>query len=162
MSENKKTNKLIPPPIKIDKPEVPQIRGQVKEALDKVIPDLSLEEAQYAINKLRESVSHQIASQGKASAIGKNANMPANAIPANPLMQEILGDLDKVEKLMTYGYTAELPAQPIQEKNDELLEGFLGWVKGRIEKLLDNPKVQNAIAEFLNNVAKKVGEESNG
>jgi len=161
MGENKKTNKLIPPPIKIDKPEVP-VRGQVKEVLDKVIPDLSLGEAQYAINKLRESVSHQLASQGKASAMGKNANMPANTIPANPLMQEILGDLDKVEKLMTYGYTAELPAQPIQNKNDELLEGFFDWLKHRIEKLTDNPKVQDAIADLLKTIAKKVGEESNG
>ena len=142
-------DKLVPKPPKVSVP-APQIRPDVKKGLDTAIPNLTNDEIQYMITKVKETLASRRSVQG--------GQAEPSAPPQDPYTDRVLQDLKTCEEMMTIG-APPLPRFRPSQGAGETEEGgslLLDWVGGRLDKMLENPKVQDAVADLLEAIAKKV------
>jgi len=147
--EEEKVDKIIPPlPEGIEKPELPEINPNIKHTIDSIFPHLNKAEIQYAIGKLKEVVIKQMSSEAKPKIRGET-------IMANPVMEIVMKDQEKCEKIMTIGYP-ELPIIRAPRERGITLDTILDYFSQRIDPLLQNPKIQSKIANLLDVITKKL------
>lgn len=148
----KRLEKLTPPPISLEAPEPPKIRPKVQVMIDKLLPALTQEEFQYLIMRAKDIA---------RASIGK-PQQPLNIQPpqptkrvVDPLFGDMVDGLKELEEVVTFGYPKfYIPEN--QQAEPSLSNDIINIIGDRVEKLMENPKVGDAVAHLLAALADKM------
>lgn len=157
--ERNKKNPMVP---KINVPPLPatDVRPDVKEALDRILPQLSKAEIQYMLGKVREIYSSGVSVRRQATIpTTQNMGQLPQTSTRDPVFGEIQDDLEKAEAWVTRGYTINYPPRaliPLREKGELGLEDLLDYIGKRLDPLLKSEKVQDQVARLIGAIADKV------
>jgi len=150
MSEEKGT----PPPIKeVEKPEipkVPEIDPERKQVLDTLTP----QEWKYLLEKVRKA-------KAKAKKTLETPKVPSG-FHSLPAMQEIAKATEEAKRVTTMGFTFphpdEIPREVLEGRGVESAFGKMAMDRAMkiLEMIANSPKVQDAIANLLNALARRI------
>ena len=148
-SNGEKEKSLVPklpelPKIELPSVSVPNVRPQVKQGLDKLIPTLTNDELRYVVQLVSNVVQQRIAQRQPTE-------------PVDPVLQDVLDDIKLAEMYVTQGYTVEYPPKrlvPVVEENET--SDILGLILERLDPLFRSEKVQDGLAKLLTALANKL------
>jgi len=148
-SNGEKEKSLVPklpelPKIELPTVSVSNVRPQVKQGLDKLIPTLTNDELRYVVQLVSSVVQQRIAQRQPTE-------------PVDPVLQDVLDDIKLAEMYVTQGYTVEYPPKrlvPVVEENET--SDILGLILERLDPLFRSEKVQDGLAKLLTALANKL------
>jgi len=148
-SNGEKEKSLVPklpelPKIELPSVSVSNVRPQVKQGLDKLIPTLTNDELRYVVQLVSSVVQQRIAQRQPTE-------------PVDPVLQDVLDDIKLAEMYVTQGYTVEYPPKrlvPVVEENET--SDILGLILERLDPLFRSEKVQDGLAKLLTALANKL------
>jgi len=148
-NNGEKEKSLVPklpelPKIELPSVSVPNVRPQVKQGLDKLIPTLTNDELRYVVQLVSNVVQQRIAQRQPTE-------------PVDPVLQDVLDDIKLAEMYVTQGYTVEYPPKrlvPVVEENET--SDILGLILERLDPLFRSEKVQDGLAKLLTALANKL------
>jgi hypothetical protein len=149
-NRGEKENSLVPklpklPNVELPPSSLPNVRPQVKQGVDRLIPSLTNDELHYVV-QLVSSVVQQRLAQRKPSE------------PVDPVLQDVLDDIKLAEMYVTQGYTVEYPPKrlvPVEESEGGAGD-ILELIFERLDPLFKSDKVQDGLARLLNALAEKL------
>jgi len=134
----------------VSPPPLPQIRPEVKEALDNMVPIMSKDEILYTMKSIKGRILEQPQSAGETEA----------PRVIDPVMQSVLDDIEKAEERMTRGYTVGYPPRALVpvggDKNEPDALDLIDMVLERLDPLLKSEKVQDQVARLIGAIADKI------
>lgn len=136
--EIKPPNITLPPKIE---PPVAEIRPNVKNIIDNLVPSLTRNELEYLIHRVKMFLQASVKSP-----------MPARQIDSsNILYKEMTEGLKELEDVVTVGYP-KFFMPPTEPNGNDTLDAILDLVK----PLFESPKVQEQVARILGALADKL------
>jgi hypothetical protein len=142
--EEKESNPQIPkinikpPPLPKVTPPTVNIRPNVQNMIDNLIPSLTEHEIQYLIQKIQ-----QVVRSGVKPSRAQN--------DVNPLYKDMTEGLKELEEVVTVGYP-KFFLQPSPETDRDTLDAVLDLLR----PLFESPKVQDQLARILGAIADKL------
>ena len=146
--ENK--NSLVPKLPKLPSVEIPpvqtqpNVRLQVKQGIEKLLPNLTNEELHYATQVIANIAQQRLAQKQPSE-------------PVDPILQGVLDDIALAEQYLTQGYNVEYPPKrviPLGEQPSE--NDVFDLILERLDPLLKSDKVQDQLARILGALADKL------
>lgn len=149
-SEKKQSTPPIPPikikppnitlPPKIEPPE-PNIRPNVKNIIDSLVPSLTKNELEYLIQRIKMIIQADV----------KSPTPTKQNVDSNLLYREMTEGLKELEDVVTVGYP-KFFMPSTEANNNDTLDAVLDLVK----PLFQSQKVQDQIARILGALADKL------
>lgn len=135
---------IKPPSVTLPKIEPPKIniRPEVQNIIDNLLPSLTQNEWEYLIQKIRVIMQTSV----KSPMLGRKAETESDI-----LYREMTEGLKELEEVVTVGYP-KFFIPPQQEKENDILDSVLNLVK----PLFESPKVQDQVARILGALADKL------
>ena len=160
MEENNNMEQPKPKIPEVTPPKV-DIRPEIQNLIDKfateILPNMTVHELQYFVQRTGFM---PVAAQTpkKVPAVAP----PPKKRPVEPLpeLREFQEIMDGIEAYVTEGFEEPKAIIPLRQENTEnpLLNLIMDKLGGFLDNISKNPKVQDSIANFLDALAKKIGE----
>jgi len=131
-------NIKFPSPPKVTPPSV-NIRPNVQNMIDNLIPSLTEHELQYLIQKVQ-----QVVRSGVKPSRAQN--------DVNPLYKDMTEGLKELEEVVTVGFPKFFLSPSSETDNRDALDAVLNLLK----PLFESPKVQDQLARILGAIADKL------
>jgi hypothetical protein len=143
----------LPPPPNVRPPEISEIRPQVKQALDTMVPRLNKQELNYLLHLIRMKIG-----TAHPNPTASNSSTRQEVIHPVKEVQQALDDIKKAEEYFTSGYTVQYPPKavvPLAEGNFGAMD-ILDLILQRLDPVLRSPRVQDQVARLIGAVVDKL------
>lgn len=140
---------ITPPKVDIR----PEIQAMIDEFASKILPNMTVHEIQYFIQR----------TGFMPATAQKPRTLPSAATkrPIEPLpeLRDWNAIMDAIEEHVTEGFEEPKAIIPLQQReSNPILELITDKLGGFLDNISRNPRVQDALANFLDAVARKISE----